>query len=762
MPRAPLLGLLAAFVCGIVAEEWSELHPLVWASCAGCAVLARTRVSDRRLRRALVCGAACSAGALALALRLHAPVPRAAPGPVALTLLAAPEPQDDRCAIVVWLHGAAPGAARIFARDQSCLLLPGQLALARLESFEPFPARGNPGGGDLRRRMARRGIHRRATAEHGIVFGSTEGERGLRARIERLRRRVNRVLEPREPPTRGGALLRAMVTGDRSRLDPHTERAFQSSGTAHLLAVSGLNVAFVLAVARAAASGGLWLVPSATLLRRRRSLATAAGALAALAYALLAGSGAPVLRAAAMGGALAIALLGGRPPAVAQALVLAALVVLSLDPAALFEAGFVLSFSAVAGLLLWGPAPRGLPAVLHATVAAGLATAPWLAHYGLPLPAGSVVANLLAVPFFSALVVPLGLAVGLLGTFWPAAAHAPAALARALCELGVRVLAGLESDDLLAGASRPVAWAVAAAALCFAVRLLALERRRTAAALALCGALALGAALLPPGLDRSSQAPSVWILDVGQGDAALVEAAPVGILVDAGSRFGRFDAGRDRVLPALRALGVRGLDAIAVTHADLDHLGGVHAVLEAVPVRELWLTRATHAGRAALALRARAARLGVPVRILGRGDRFAFGAVDLRVLWPPRDLVERVDNAGSLVLEVRRGPRCVLLPGDVTAEVERLLARDTRTCQALKLAHHGSRTSSDAAWLDGLAPEVAITSAGGRRRHPLPHREVHERLRERGITHYRTERDGAVRLWLGPGPLAVHPFREPR
>ena len=241
----------------------------------------------------------------------------------------------------------------------------------------------------------------------------------------------------------------------------------------------------------------------------------------------------------------------------------------------------------------------------------------------------------------------------------------------------------------------------------------------------------------------------------------LVRASRHAWLVDAGTRFAGFDAGRAVVVPALRAEGVHRLDALIVTHADLDHSGGAAAVLEALPVDELWLTRESLAAPALRPLRRTAARQGVPVRVIAAGDGTTTGDAQLRALWPPASRAASSTNAGSIALRVETRASCALLSGDAPAEVERALARDARACTVLKLGHHGSATSSDPAFLDALAPEVAIASAGRRTRAPLPHARVRARLRERSISLWHTRGDGALRDRARearpPGGSLAHP-----
>jgi competence protein ComEC len=740
--RAPFLALLVPFAAGIAAAEVLEPRP------AWCAALALLGLWLWRWTRAGESLLGAGLGALALALRLHAPVPDAEPGPSVLTLLDAPRAAEGRCRVTVWVHGARPGRALLLGHGDACEMLPGQRALARLE-LEPFRPPSNPGASDSPRRQRRRGVTRVAWLHEGAAARIGAEPRGPAAWLERARRRVAARLDPPETPSRGGALLRALAVADVSRLDESLRAAFADSGTTHLLSVSGTHIVWVFWLTRMCVVWLLCVSGWLPFVRAARSAGTVAGAAAGLGYAFLCGLEAPALRSAAMAGAAAFALVGGRPAAGWNALALAALLVLGFDPAALFEASFQMSFAAVAGLLVWRPPPAPVRGLAHASLAAGLATAPLAAGLGASLPAGWLLANALAVPWFGVAVVPPALVAGAFGGWL-------AGVTRALAELGVRLLEALASPDLLAGPHDRVAVAALLAALAFAARGLA-QRRVTLAAVA-GGAAAVSLAFAWPSESSAVTHVELTFLDVGHGDAVLVRAGARAWLIDAGTRARGFDAGRAVVLPALRALGVRGLDALALTHADLDHVGGAGAVLSALPVGELWLTRETLAAPALRPLRKLAARRGVPVRIVSAGDELGAESLAIRALWPPAGFAAPTTNAGSLVLRITAVGGCAVLAGDAPAAVERRLTRGLERCEVLKLGHHGSATSSEAGFLDALDPVVAVASAGRRPRSPLPHPSVRARLRARSISLFETRRDGALRIELGrPGPL-VRPF----
>lgn len=747
MRRLPALRLLLPFVAGVWLGDLSVAPAGFWLAVAAAALAAwrwRPGLAEAALGLAL--------GGLALAVRLHAPAPELAPGvpSATLELLEAPRRSGPMCSAIVQVFGVRSGRALLRGGGPVCDRLPGERLRARIELGE-FPPATNPGATSPRRSWRRRGVRRVARLVGGLVAPIATPP-GVRARVERARRRVGEAVSA---PSRAGALLRALTTGRRDALGPELRALFQETGTAHLLAVSGLHVACVYASVAWALSWLAGRAPWLVWVRAARTLGVTIGVAAALGYAALAGLGVPALRAAAMAAAGTLAVVHGRPAASANALLLAALLVLAVEPASLFDAGFALSFSAVAGILVWRPPPRGVGALLHATLAAGLATSVWAARLGLPLAAGALLANLFAVPVFGFVVVPLALLAGLLGAVLPPLADwlRPPGLATA--ELALRVLEAFRSRDLLAGIASPVGFACACAACGFALRSAWRLRSRGLGWLGVAAGGVAAFATLP-----ADNAPLSWpeltFLDVGHGDAVLVRSGRAAWLVDAGPRFGTGDAGSRVVLPALRALGVRRLEVLVVTHSDLDHAGGAGSLLSRFEVGELWISAATARHPVGRALARVAARRGVPLRLVARGERARLGALAVSVRWPPRGDASVSGNAASLVLRLEGALGCALLPGDAPAAVERRLME--RPCGVLKLAHHGSGSSSDPRWLERLRPSVAVASAGRRRVGALPHVAVRRRLESAGVTLYVTRRHGAVRLAFTPHGLVAAPF----
>jgi len=793
VPRLPLLRLLAPFAFGIWGEDRVHLGASFWGSaslgCAACLAfgLWRTRVADSTPRALagleLLLGFAL--GALALGTRLDAVPPTAtsAAGLRSFQVQTEPRGTYSGCSARIWVaptrSGARGGAAHASLPKAACGLHPGQWVLGSLRFVPLLPSR-NPGGLDARLRARRRGVRVHARVEGDRLAAAPARGLGVVLRTTWLgfRTRLGDVLDPlaSEPPLAdderaAGGLLRALVTGERERLTSDVRRTFEQAGLSHLLAVSGLHVGFVFGAVKLVLAWLLRRARSRRWLRSAEPVSVGVGMLAALAYAGLTGFGLPALRAAAMGLAGAFALLAGRPGARWNALAGAGWICLVSDPASLFEPSLWLSFSAVAGILVWKPGSSWLSGMLGATCAASLATAPCIAQLGGVLPIGALLANLFAIPWFGWVLVPSAVLAALTELALEALhspsldpAHAALELARVAARWGIAWAELSGSPDLLRGFARPEWAAFGICGLGFGARLAWRGQVRAGGGLALAAVLALLVGFAPPPQLGWGEA-QVWILDVGHGDAIVLRSRQQSWLVDAGPRSETYDAGRAVVVPALRAVGVRRLDGIIVTHADRDHIGGVRSVIEALPVSSLWWTRQVSAHPEGRRLANRARGLGVALGSARAGMRLGHaGDLSIEVLWPPAEGSFGSSNAGSLVLRVQVGRECVVLSGDAPRAVELRLLERVAGCRVLKLGHHGSRSASAPAWLDAVNPEVVIASAGTRRRGSLPHPEVRRDLFERHLTLYETWRHGALELRLRASEepaLVVIPWRSP-
>ena len=629
----------------------------------------------------------------------------------------------------------------------------------------------DPGVRDDRRALARRAIVLVANAKSGMLVeverrGSalTEASAAIRAWV---RVTLSDVVGRWSP--RSAAIATAVLIGDRTGLPDADTRRLQDAGTYHVIAISGGNIAILTVMLLAL--GALAGLPG-----RAAALLTI---LSLLAYREVVLAAPSVER--AINGALLYLMarvIDHRGPAL-NVLAVAAAIGLALSPVVVLDAGFLLSFGATLGILLAmvgrsPPAPdrsllrraAGEVALMLATTAAAeaalLPVSAWL--FGRVTLAGLAL-NLIAIPLMSILQAA-SMAALAVSTMWSAGARATGFVAH-LAATGILDSARLTS--LVPGLARDVAppaiWLVALYYACAAgvlsARLPAI-RRGAAAAMALSALMILiGPAWAAEVLAQPPAGLRVVVLDVGQGDAtAIVLPGGQAVLVDAGGVAapvalepgegdpGGFDVGQRVVAPALRALGVRRLEAMTITHGDPDHIGGVPGVVRPLRPGSIWDGVPVPRHASLQALNELADTLGIPWRTMQAGDVTRMGAVTIRALHPPLPDWERqrVRNEDSVVLDVRIGDVSIVLPGDIGAEGERAilpLLRPARTV-ILKAAHHGSATSSTPALLDALRPAAVIFSAGRNNRfgHPAP--AVVARYRERGIPMFSTAESGAI------------------
>jgi competence protein ComEC len=485
------------------------------------------------------------------------------------------------------------------------------------------------------------------------------------------------------------------------------------------------------------------------------------------AYVPLAGGGPSIQRAGVMGGAALLAMLVGRPSSRWYALLLAAGATLTLNPYALGDVGWQLSFAAVVSLLAIGPrlalslrrvAPRPVAEALALTLAATGGTAPLVAlHFGR-LSAVSVGANLLAAPVVAP-VMWLGAIAAAVGQASPALAWFPAWLAGPplgylgwLARTAAR-MPGAEASVALTPVGAAAVYAASLGAVVgargrWAPRLRRTTRRtKVAAALAAVLVLGVGAARArgpgpPDGL-------VVSFLDIGQGDATLIQHGGATALVDTGPPG-------SPLLERLRAAGVRRIDLLVVTHAQADHDGGAASVLDRLPVG-LLLDGADGAPTPLhRAMVAAAARRGVRRIAPDTGQSLRAGPFELRVLWPRREPPE--DHAGedpnqrAIVAHLRVGAFDLLLPADAESDVTAAL--ELPPVEVLKVAHHGSADPGTPDLLARLQPRVAVIEVGRGNSYGHPAPATLAALRAVPAV-YRTDRDGTVRLTVRDGRMTV-------
>ncbi len=667
--------------------------------------------------------------------------------------------------------GSACGAVELHG-PPGLRLRRGEQVLLRAR-LRPAVGARNPGPAGARLRHLGGDVGAVATvAEQDVVVLRSRPEPAL----ERIRQRVreNLAAAVSDPTPRG--LVGALVLGDRSTLPAPVRQRFARAGVSHLLAISGLHLALV---AGALLVGLRWLllwVPGLGARTDPRRFAAAGAALATVGYTLLTGGSPSTVRACVMVCACSLGLLWHRAPDLARPLSLAALVLLVLDPLNLWRPGFQLSFCAVIGIVLVhrrvreslarrasitspagtrSTAPRALRwmgAMAMTTTAATLATAPVVAHHFGQVSVAGLATNIVAIPWTTLVLLPLGLSGAAVGLVAPAVGVPLLAAAGWAAALLDRLCALVASWDLAVVTLAP-GWPVT---LGLAASLLGLVTRGRSRLVALVLAAALlgagGVAALHRDLDAALE---LTFLDVGQGDSTLARF-PDGttVLVDGGGSLSEtYDPGAARVVPYLRAAGVTRLDLVVATHPHPDHVKGLAAVLASVEVGELWACWHQEENPWHEDLLRAARRRGIRVtrpRLLRRGE------VVLRPIWPEGYDKHCGDpgysaNDNSVVLRLEYGRAAALLPGDIEREVERLLVRGkSRWLRAdlLKAPHHGSGTSSSAAFIRAVSPRLTVISCGLDNSFGIPPPRVVARYRRLGVPLARVDLSGAVGVRL--------------
>lgn len=603
--------------------------------------------------------------------------------------------------------------------------------------LKPRHGLANPGVFDFERWLFEQGVKATGSVRRGdpaLRLDAGAGPYVLGRWRQRIAQDLDRGLAD---DASAAALVRALVIGERSGFSPRDWEVLTRTGTNHLVAISGLHVGLI-------AGGVFLLVRWLWSLSQRLTGALAApraaalaGMLAALGYAGLAGFAVSTQRALMMVAVVLAALYWQRTLRPYHALVLALAGVLLIDPGAVLSAGFWLSFAAVAVLVL-GFAHR-LPS---RDVWTRWGRAQWLVAIGLfPLllllfGRASLIApvvNLLAVPLFSLILLPLVLASSLLSVI--AGFDLPlrwTAVLLAWCMDGL----GWLSDRPWAAAAfaqRPI-WAWPAA---FLGALLLLAPR------GLPGRW-LGALLLLPVLLLRPPEPvhgEVWftLLDVGLGLAAVIRTQEGTLVYDTGPGYpGGFNTGSAVVAPFLAAQGVRRVERLVISHADRDHAGGLPGLAAQVSIGRIQSGEPEG--------------LGVPgAEACRAGERWEWSGVSFRFLHPAGTGLS--GNDASCVLRVEAGGRSILLTGDIQSGTERRLARalgDEIASDILVAGHHGSATSTHPEFLDAVSPRLVLFASGYANQFGFPVPEVRERVALRGVPALDTGLVGAVEVRLDP------------
>lgn len=628
-------------------------------------------------------------------------------------------------------------------------LLAGDYALIAVRLYA-FPERRNPHDFDYGGWLQSQNI-----VAHGELVDVLETEQAefisWGSMQERIRRNIDQLFDKQSAP-----LAKALFLGYKQELDHEVRQAFSRSGLSHIMAVSGLHVGFIVAP--------FWLIIPWLWQWKWGKWAGLAGLTVLLImYAGLTGFSASVSRASLMAWLLTYGKLFHKVRHSINLTALAAVLLITINPYRLFEVGFQLSFSAVFIILLLMPEaqriiPRryrfrwigGLASIVIVSVVVQAGLFPILTHYFGEFSVAGPIANALVVPLLSVLV-PAGLALSVAGNMLGPAAHIvamPLSLSISWIESVATGFGRYEHSYLeLSHQSIFLYTTWTAAILMFAsIRLKSVRWK-----MAIIFLISLNL-FISENVWQKYKQPGlmVTILDVGQGDAIHIET-PGGkhLFVDTG-RWSPMSNSGDRVLlPYIEHMGIDKIDAVILSHPHADHIGGLPALIENVPIGTIYHSEYPYDSALYNRYQKMAKEYTIPLVNLLSGDIVDIDpAVRLFVLGPAAgDTPHRNPNNHSVVIRLQYGDTSFLLTGDAEKEQEHQLAEmygDFLDVNVYKAGHHGSRTSSTDMFINYVQPEITAVSLGFRNRYRHPNRDAVTILSHTGADINYTSLSGAL------------------
>lgn len=665
-----------------------------------------------------------------------------------------------------------PGKVRLGWYRGKFLPRPGEYWQLHVRLKRPYGF-SNPGGFDYEAWLFQHRIRAtgyvRNDGKNILLDGATGNLEFALSSINHQRYLLRDLINRADIDDFGKSFLLALGLGDRSKIDTNDWQTLTQTGTSHLLAISGLHIGLVAGVFFFMGRWLWTLSGNLPLKLAAQRFAAISGLSGAFIYAALAGFSIPTQRALIMLTVLLLSVLFNRKIVIGKLIALSLLVVLIIDPFATMDAGFWLSFVAIS-IIAYGMTCR-----VHVNqtnklsdqtdlwwkwgrvqylVAIGLL--PVLVLWFQQYPLLGIVANIVAVPYVSLIVVPLTLlGIVLLHVYFP--------VGELVCQLAGQALEFLWPYLEYLSNLEITLWQSAAPSL------FALAAGMTGVLIILLPkgfpARWLGMLILLPLLFPQSESPQpgeFWLtqLDVGQGLAAVIQTQNHALIYDTGDRFSaKFNAGRAVIIPFLKQQNIQQVDKLIVSHGDRDHIGGAKAILEQYP-DILVLSSATEKIQHAF------------VDACVEGQRWRWDGVDFEILNPLASGMTAQDrsrnnlyegNNNSCVLKVGNDKYSVLLTGDIEQATESRLIRmspEKLSVNVLIAPHHGSRTSSSAAFIDKVSPAIVVFPVGYRNRFGFPKQDIISRYESRQVKILNTARDGALSFRFTTAEMTVSRHRQ--
>lgn len=581
----------------------------------------------------------------------------------------------------------------------------------------------------------------------------------LRANLDRIRRNISYMCDLTFTPE-DASLIKGIMLGDRSSVDPEQKSLYSRNGIAHILAISGLHISML----------GMGISALLKKTKLPTAVANSSVILLIILYGIMTGMAASAFRAIVMFSLRMTAGIIHRTYDMATALVIAAFLILIDQPAYLFYSGFQFSFGAMAAVLLILPI---LEDSIHKLMAGGVSitvvTLPVYLHNYYYFPLLSMLINLYVIPLMSLLLGSCIIALAGCALYIPAGrtlAVIPHLILK-LYDYSCRLCDMFKWNRLVTGKPGVMSTIIY---ILIIVLILILHKRMTSfqILLNLIGAGIILTLNLHTGI-------SVTVIDVGQGDGIFItDNIGTDILIDSGSTTVR-DVGKNRISPFLYSRGVAALDAVFITHLDADHYNGILELIndggKNYPrIDHLYLTSSAASGDSAVyhTIVESAQASSIPIHIVTSGDTYKKGNLKMKCLYPDEMCDGSDTNAESLVMHLRSGNIHMLFTGDLEESGEDALNRiipeevKPEDMLILKVAHHGSKYSTYDKFLDLTGPDIALISSGEGNSYGHPHRELTDRLDTHDIPWFNTADHGALMISIRGDAIKIDGFKDDR
>ncbi len=596
--------------------------------------------------------------------------------------------------------------------------------------LKPIHGMMNPGTFDYEAWLFQQGI-----GATGYVRTSSNNYRLKQATpysINALRQSLAENIEQFLPESNNIGLIQGLTTGIRHNISQKQWQVLKQSGTNHLLAISGLHIGLAATIGFFIFRFSWSVRANNLLLLTANEVGAVGGFLFALFYAGLAGFSIPTQRALIMVATVMVALIIRRPVISSHILAVSLLLILIVDPLSVLSAGFWLSFSAVAIILFVSqhryPSPKWQWAKIHILIALGLS--PLLLLFFMETSLIAPIANIVAIPFISFLVVPVLLLASVFTWLWPPLASLLFHLADNLLDIIFPLLNALSSVPFASWQSPviPIYYWIPVILGCL---LLLTPRSFPAKWIGLIGFIPL----LFWSPDKPNQG-EFWftLLDVGQGLSAVIQTQHHTLVFDTGPKFSDdFNTGTAIVKPFLQSQGIQQIDTLIISHGDNDHIGGAIPLINEINTLNI-LSSVPH--------------LLPDAKACNSGQSWQWDGVDFTI-FHPNDDDQGSENNLSCVLRVSTSTGSILLTADIEKEAERLLVQrygEMLKSTILIAPHHGSKTSSSQIFINAVSPQVTLLPTGYRNRYNFPHSVVIQRYHQKKIRLLNTAQQGAIQI----------------